>query len=103
MGKLNSLIVFLALCFVLSSCNGPSNQIIGKWKVIGDSSDVVWDFARDGRVSMGDTAGRYSFGDGGRIKIQTPRATFVHQLEFADDHMIWKDPNGTRTELARVK
>ncbi|MGI9086285.1 MAG: hypothetical protein ACR2HH_00865 [Chthoniobacterales bacterium] len=97
-------IVFMAgWLFAAAACNGPGSQIIGKWKVLGDSSDVVWDFARDGSVSIGDTTGRYSFGDGGRIKIQTTRATFVHQLEFVGDRMIWKEPDGSKTELTRVK
>ncbi len=49
------------------------------------------------------TPGKYTFGDGHRIKIQTPTATFVHQIEFVGDRMIWKAVDGTRTELTRVK
>ena len=102
MRSLSFRIVLVVLLFALQGCDNTSSKVIGKWKVVGDSSDVVWDFAKDGNVAIGDTAGRYSFGDGGRIKIQTARATFVHQLEFAGDHMIWTDANGSRTELARV-
>lgn len=86
----------------LAGCDSASSQIVGKWKVAGDSSDVIWDFGRDGKVFAGDIEGRYTFGDRGRIKIQTPRATFVHQLQFVGGHMIWTDPDGRRTELVRV-
>ena len=95
--------VLVALLFALPGCDKSRSQIIGKWKVVGGSSDVVWEFFANGSVSTGGTAGKYTFGDGRRIKIQTPTATFVHQIEFVGDRMIWKELDGTRTELTRVK
>ncbi len=96
-------LALVALLFALSGCDKSRSQIIGKWKVVGGSSDVVWEFFENGSVSAGGRPGKYSFGDGRRIKIQTPTATFVHQIEFIGDHMIWKAVDGTRTELTRVK
>lgn len=62
---------------------------------------MVWEFQENGAAISGNTRGKYSFGDQNRIKIQMPRATFVYQVEFAGDRMIWTDPNGTRMELTR--
>ena len=102
MRPLVNFLVFAAwLC--LAGCDNPQQKIIGKWKVIGDPGDVVWDFSAKGNVTIGDSSGRYTFGDGDRIKIQTSRATFVYRMEFVGDRMIWTDPSGTKTELARVK
>jgi hypothetical protein len=96
-------IAFITLLFALPGCDQSRKQIVGKWKVLRGSSDVVWEFFENGSVSTGGTPGKYTFGDGRRIKIQTPTATFVHQIEFVGDRMIWKALDGTRTELTRVK
>lgn len=87
----------------LTSCGGPKKEIIGKWRVEGNASDVVWDFRANGSVTSGDAPGRYSFGDNDRLKIETRSATFVRQIEIKGDHMTWREPNGTKTELVRVK
>jgi hypothetical protein len=96
-------VAVLAILFAFASCDQSRRQIVGKWKVVGGSSDVVWDFAANGAVTTPGAPGRYSFGDNNRLKIETGSATFVHQMEFVGDHMIWKDLNGTKTELERVK
>lgn len=93
------LILFLAL----TACSSAANHIVGRWKVTSDTSDIVWDFARDGTVTSGDMRGRYSFNGEKRIKIQTPFATFVYQVDIRQDKMTWKNANGSTTELARVK
>jgi len=103
MRNLRLCLAAVALVFSLPGCDNSRSQIIGKWKVVGDSSDVVWEFFDNGAVSAGGRPGKYTFGDGRRIKIQTPAATFVHQIEFVGDRMIWKELNGTKTELTRVK
>jgi hypothetical protein len=95
-------LVLATLLFVLPGCDRSSSQIVGKWKVVGDSSGVVWEFADQGKVSAPSGSGRYTF-DGKRIKIVTPTATFVQQFEIVDDRMTWKDPSGVQTELTRVK
>lgn len=96
-------VALVALLFVVPSCDKSRSRIIGQWKVAGDSSDVLWEFAGNGRVLVAGIPGRYTFGDGRRIKIETPTATFVHQVEFGDDRMSWTDPRGVKMELTRVK
>lgn len=95
------LIVSLAL---LQSCDSSQKQIVGKWRVEGGAADVVWEFQANGTVVTSSGApGRYSFGDNNRLKIQTPSATFVHQMEIQGDRMTWRDMSGTATQLTRVK
>ena len=93
----------LALLFALVSCDNKASQIVGKWKVAADPGGAVWEFAPDKSVDMGGRKGRYSFGDQGRLKVQTQFATFVYQLELSQERMVLTEPNGTRTELERVK
>lgn len=91
-----------AIFLLLAGCDRSHERIVGKWKVQNDTSATVWEFEKNGVVKTGTISGRYGFGDRSRLKIQTPFATFVYELEFKDDAMIWKDPNGSRTELRRV-
>ncbi len=93
----------VAIIFALTACTDARSQVIGQWKVTSDTSALVWEFAEDGTVTSGDMRGRYSFGSQNRLKIQTPFATFVYQIELAGDKMTWKNPNGSKTELTRVK
>ena len=64
---------------------------------------MVWEFSADGSVLMGPSRGRYSFGDDNRIKIETPIATSVYQMELVGDKMTLKDPNGSKLVLTKVK
>jgi len=91
----------ILLCSVIG-CGGPSS-IVGKWRNSGDPSAIVWEFRKDGSALIGNTRGRYSFGNGRRVKIETPFATAVYQMEFSGDRMILKDPNGSRLEFTRLK
>ena len=93
----------LTYVFAFASCSDPKARIAGQWKVTSDTSAIVWDFAKDGSVVSGDIRGRYSFGSQNKMKLQTPFATFVYQLDFTGDKMTWKAPNGSTTELTRVK
>ncbi len=97
-------VTLLALAVALvASCGGAESQIVGKWKVAGDPNGAVWEFAANKAVDMGGRKGKYSFGDQGRLKVQTQFATFVYQLQIVDDRMVLTEPNGTKTELHRVK
>jgi hypothetical protein len=96
-------VTLLALVFGLVSCDSTQKQIVGKWRVQG-STDAVWDFQANGSVTTTSGGpGRYSFGDNNRLKIQTPSATFVQQIELRGDQMTWRDMNGAVTQLSRVK
>jgi hypothetical protein len=52
---------------------------------------------------MGTNRGRYSFGNNNRIKIETPIATSVYQMELVGDKMTLRDPNGSKLVLTKVK
>jgi hypothetical protein len=92
----------LLLFFSLAACDNRKQQIVGRWQVEGGANPIVWEFSPNGAVKTGTTQGRYTFGDRGRLKIQTKFATFVYEIELAPDRMIWKEPNGSRTELKRL-
>lgn len=84
-------------------CGGPRRDIIGKWRGAGEGSMMIWEFTENGSVKMGNTQGRYSFGDRDRIKIESPSGNSVYQLEIAGDRMTLKDPRGSGLEFIRVK
>ena len=96
-------VAIVAVFLSLAGCGKPEDQIVGRWKVSSDTSELVWDFAKDGTVTSGDIKGRYSFGTLRRMKLQTPFATFIYHVEIADDKMTWVNANGTKTELTRLK
>lgn len=98
-----SRVAAVAIIFALAACTDAKSQVIGQWKVTSDTSALVWEFAEDGTVTSGDMRGRYSFGSQNRLKIQTPFATFVYQVELAGNKMTWKNPNGSKTDLMRVQ
>ncbi|HSH39912.1 MAG TPA: hypothetical protein VK993_14145 [Chthoniobacterales bacterium] len=93
-------VVFFAL---LAACGGVESRIVGKWKPVSDPNADVWEFSANKTVNMAGRTGKYSFGDQGRLKVQTRSATFVYQLELSQERMVLTEPNGTRTELERVK
>ena len=92
-----------AVLLTMAGCGSPQSQIVGKWKVTSDTTELVWDFAADGSVTSGDIKGRYSFGSQKRMKLQTPFATFIYDVTLAGDKMTWVNANGTKTELTRLK
>jgi hypothetical protein len=96
------LVSALFLC-ALIGCARAQSDIVGKWSTVGDSSTMVWEFSQDGSVLMGDTRGKYSFGDNERVKIQTPFGTSVYQMEFSGDQMTLKDPSGSKLVFTKKK
>lgn len=91
-----------AFLLCLTACEQSRKRIVGKWQAADNANGMIWDFSPNGAVKVGDTAGRYTFGDRGRLKIETPSATFVYELDLKGDTMIWKDPKGARMELKRI-
>ena len=91
------------LLFAGTGCGGAKQPIVGKWRTGSESNSITWEFLENGAALSGNVRGKYTLGDQNRVKIQTPHATFVYQLEFAGDRMIWVDPKGTRMELTRVQ
>jgi len=88
---------------IVTGCEGTYHQIVGAWRVGDDSTAMVWEFSNDGSVLMGTNRGRYSFGNNNRIKIETPIATSVYQMELVGDKMTLRDPNGSKLVLTKVK
>lgn len=68
-----------------------------------DANAITWEFSKNGSVLIGNTRGKYSFGDNNRIKIETPFATSVYQMEFQGDRMILREPNGPKLEFTRAR
>ena len=96
------LLLLAALLVTMSDCGGPSGDIVGKWKT-ADANAIIWEFSPNGSVLIGKDKGRYTFGDQKRIKIQTPFAKSVYQMQITDDHMTLTAPNGLKLELTRIK
>jgi hypothetical protein len=69
----------------------------------GSSSEMVWEFSKNGSVLVGDARGRYRFGDQDRIKIETPFATTVYQLAISGNHMTLQEPGGSTLEFTRIE
>ncbi len=86
----------------MPGCGGRFHDIAGKWHTSGDANSLVWEFSENGSLLIGNTRGRYSFGDNNRIKIQTPFATSVYQMEFWGDRMILREVNGSKLEFTRI-
>jgi DNA-binding transcriptional regulator of glucitol operon len=94
------IIASAVLVFAIAGCGNSS--IIGKWRMAG-SNATVWEFSSNGVVLVGDVHGRYKFGDQDRIKIETPFATTVYQLEVSGDQMALQEPGGSKLEFTRIK
>jgi hypothetical protein len=94
-------IISAALLFIVAGCGKSS--IIGKWRMSGGSDATVWEFKTNGAVLVENVSGRYKFGDQDRIKIETPFATSVYQLEISGDQMVLQEPGGTKLEFTRIK
>lgn len=95
------LIALLGLV-LLNGCGGPSRQILGKWRMAGDTSGMIWEFAKDRSVRVGNEQGRYLLGTDDRVKIETRFATSVYRMRFEKDHMILTDPNGASLSFTKV-
>src|SRR5437667_4097133 len=94
-----SFAVFLCAMF---GCEN-SAQSVGKWRTSGCANAMVWEISKDRSVLIGQMRGRYSFGDRSRVKNETPLTTFVYQMELSDDHMILREPNGSKLAFTRIR
>jgi hypothetical protein len=98
-----AVIALATLLIAIAACGGPSRDIVGKWRTSEDANAMVWEFSKNKSLLIGQVRGRYSFGDNNRIKIETPFATSVYQMEFLDDRMILREVNGSKLEFTRIK
>jgi hypothetical protein len=97
-----SFALLLLIAGLLTSC-GHSSSIVGKWQTPGDQSTMVWEFAENGGVTQGTIRGKYTFGDNKRLKIETPFATSVYQMELEGDRLTLTDSRGTALNFTRVQ
>ena len=88
------------LVFALVGCG--NSTIVGKWHMSGGSGETVWEFSKNGSVVIGNVRGRYKFGDQNRVKIETPFATSVYQLQISGDRMILRELGGPKLEFTRI-
>jgi hypothetical protein len=96
------IIVLAVLLSAMAGCGGPSRDVIGKWRMSQDANAMAWEFSKNGAVLIGNTRGRYTL-DRNRVKIETPFAKTVYQMEFSGDRMILREPNGPKLELTRIR
>ena len=96
------IIASTVLLCAMAGCGGSSRQIIGKWRLSQDANAMVWEFSKNGAVLIGNTRGRYTL-DRNRVKIETPFAKTVYQMEFSGDRMILREPDGPKLEFTRIR
>ena len=97
-----TIIASAILLGAIAGCGGPSHDIVGRWHMSGDANAIVWEFSNNGSVLIENTRGRYIL-DRDRVKIETPFAKTVYQMEFSADSMILREPNGPKLEFTRIR
>src|SRR5438552_17088924 len=93
-------IIAIVLAFAIAGCG--SSTILGKWRLMGGSNAILWEFSANGAVLIGDVRGRYKFGDQDRIKIETPFATTVYQMTISDERMTLQEPGGPKLVFTMI-
>ncbi len=94
-------IIAIALVFAMAGCG--NSTIVGKWRLMGGSNAILWEFSANGVVLVGDVRGRYKLGHEDRIKIETPFATAVYQMKVSGDRMTLQELGGSKLEFTRIK
>jgi len=89
------------LLLAMTGCGNSS--VVGKWRLMGGSNAILWEFSSNGAVLVGDVRGRYKFGHEDRIKIETPFATMVYQMKISGDRMTLQELGGSKLEFTRIK
>ena len=85
----------------MTGCGNSS--VVGKWRLMGGSNAILWEFSANGVVLVGDVRGRYKLGHEDRIKIETPFATAVYQMKVSGDRMTLQELGGSKLEFAKIK
>ena len=93
-------IIAIALAFAIAGCG--NSTIVGKWRLIGGTNAILWEFSANGVVLVGDIRGRYKLGHEDRIKIETPFATAVYQMKISGDRMTLQELGGSKLEFTRI-
>jgi hypothetical protein len=95
------IIIAIASVFAMAGCE--QSTVVGKWRMMGGSNAILWEFSANGVVLVGDVRGRYKFGDQDRIKIETPFATTVYQMKISGERMTLQEPGGSKLEFTRMR
>lgn len=95
------IIATAVLLCLMTGCGKPT--IVGKWRMMGASNAIMWEFSPNGVVLVGDVRGRYKFGHEDRIKIERPFATTVYQMKISGDRMTLQELSGSKLEFTRIK
>jgi hypothetical protein len=95
------IIVGIGLLFAMTGCGNSS--VVGKWRLMGGSNAILWEFSANGVVLVGDVRGRYKLGHEDRIKIETRFATAVYQMKISGDRMTLQELGGSKLEFTRMK
>jgi hypothetical protein len=98
--RLQIIVLSVLLCALVGCGN---STIVGKWHMSGGSGETVWEFSKNGSVLIGNVRGKYTFGHENRIKIETPFASSVYQLEISGDRMTLRELGGPKLVFTRVK
>jgi hypothetical protein len=94
------IIAGMILLFAIAGCG--NSTIVGKWRMMGGSNAILWEFSANGVVLVGDVRGRYKLGHEDRIKIETPFATAVYQMKISGDRMTLQELGGSKLEFTRI-
>lgn len=95
------IVVLAGLVSAMVGCE--NSTIVGKWHMSGGSDETVWEFSKNGSILIGDVRGRYKFGHQNRLKVETPFATSVFQLEISGDRMTLRELGGPKLEFTRIR
>ena len=94
-------IIAMVVAFAMAGCG--HSTIVGKWRLMGGSDAILWEFSANGAVLVGDVRGRYKLGHEDRMKIETPFATSVYQVKISGDRMTLQQLGGSKLEFTRIK
>jgi hypothetical protein len=94
------IVAAIVVLFAIAGCG--NSTIVGKWRLIGGSNAILWEFSANGAVLVGDVRGRYKLGHENRIKIETPFATSVYQMKISGDRMTLQELGGSKLEFTRI-
>jgi hypothetical protein len=94
------IIIAIAAVFAMAGCE--HSTVVGKWRMMGGSNAIIWEFSENGVVLVGDVRGRYKLGHEDRIKIETPFATAVYQMKISGNRMTLQELGGSKLEFTRI-
>ncbi len=98
-----SIVLILVLTASLAACSSPKQSIIGKWEqTSGSGIGSIYEFFKDGTVSMGTFAGNYTWPDSSHLKIEySAGAGFIYETTLTGDELILKDASQTTMVFKR--